>query len=249
MSTAWAVNAHLGVHPKAKRLPGRRSPARTHATAKPMSPTSRMLRAVEAAYDHFNRELFGGELPPPLLNLSRPIKGQAAGFFVPDAWAHREGELRVCELSITPEGTARAMVQVYSTLVHEMAHYLEHVQGHRPKSPGYHSNVWWSIMERIGLTPAPQGKSRIRVTHTIDPDGAYLKAFEKLAPELQLPLVSAEFAPREGGGEDEEEEEKPTKQGKRAKYLCDGCSTTMRGPSGRRVICGDCEQEYVEVGF
>lgn len=201
-----------------------------------------MRRALEAAYDHFNRRLFQRALPPLLLNLSRaPGTMPTNGFFAANAWSDEGAPL--CELSITPLGTRREAEEVYSTLVHEMAHFLEHLSGERPKSPGYHGKVWWASMLRLGLPPDPHGNSRIRVSHTIAPDGAFAKAFRELPKELLLPFVSNEEEPVEG------KVKKPSLQGKRARYECMGCDTTMRGPSGRTLICGDCDEPYTETGF
>jgi hypothetical protein len=216
-----------------------------------------MVAALEAAYAHFNQRLFDGELPPVLLNLSRSPKKSVLGFFAPNAWtsAKERGSEPLCELSITPQGTTRATEDLYSTLVHEMAHALEHVRGVRPKSPGYHSAEWFETMKRIGLPPRPNGKSRLTVDHDIDPAGAFAKAFAELPSDLRLPFVSTvrEREGHNGKGADnnqpEKGDDKGTKQGKRAKYLCSGCQTTMRGPSGRNVVCGDCDQPYEEMGF
>jgi hypothetical protein len=141
--------------------------------------------------------------------------------------------------------------------VHEMAHFLDHVRGVKPKSPGYHGKPWWATMERIGLPPVPGGKngtSKIKVDHRIKPDGAYASAFKELPADALLPFVSTEaglLVPGAGGESEEGEgEETETKQGKRARYECSGgCKTTMRGPSGRKLICGGCEAPYVETGF
>jgi hypothetical protein len=35
-----------------------------------------------------------------------------------------------------------------------------------------------------------------------------------------------------------------TMHGKRQRYECPTCLTTMRGPAGRSVICGDCNVPY-----
>ncbi len=221
-----------------------------------ISPTAQMMRAIELAYDHFNAHLFGKELPHALLNLSRLSGGKNTitfGFFQPEAWKGDQGN--ICELSMTPLVTARPAVEYYSTLVHEMAHFLDHVRGVKPKSPGYHGKPWWATMERIGLPPVPGGKngnSRISVHHKIEPGGAYERVFKDLPAEAVLPLRSLEGAVLLGepGSETEEGEEKETKQGKRARYECTGeCRTTMRGPSGRKLICGDCEAMYKETGF
>jgi hypothetical protein len=106
------------------------------------------------------------------------------------------------------------------------------------------------------LPPAPQGKSgksRLKVFQAIKAGGAFEAAFKELPEDVRLPFVSVEILPG-AEGEDQEEgeggEEKETKQGKRARYACSGdCGTTMRGPSGRSLICGDCEKPYIETGF
>ena len=207
-------------------------------------PTVRMMRALEQAYEHFNASLFESELPPLFLNLSRSKKG-VMGFFAPGAW--RGAGESICELSLTPSCTSLNVKDVFATLVHEMAHHWEHIQGIKPRSPGYHGKEWWSFMEKIGLPPAPQGKngkSRLKVFQTIKHDGAFAAAFNELPEDVRLPFVSVE---RVAGAEGKQT---GSKQGKRARYECSGeCGTTMRGPSGRALICGDCEAPYIETGF
>ena len=209
------------------------------------------MRALEEAYEHFNARLFLRELPPLLLNLSRSNRG-VMGFFTPEAW-RGSGE-SICELSLTPSCTSLKAEDVFATLVHEMAHHWEHVKGIKPRSPGYHGKEWWLFMERVGLPPAPQGKngkSRLKVFQTIKSDGTFAAAFNELSEDVRLPFVSVELAPEgEGKNGELEGEENETKQGKRARYECSGeCGTTMRGPSGRTLICGDCQAPYVETGF
>jgi hypothetical protein len=222
------------------------------------SPTRKMFSALETAYAHFNERLFERQLPAALLNLSRSAGSSknsvTLGFFEPEAWRGDAGN--ICELSMTPVSTARGPEDYYATLVHEMAHFLDHVRGVKPKSPGYHGKPWWATMERIGLPPVPGGKngtSKISVHHAIQKDGPYALAFKDLSEEALLPFVSTESGlwvagqPEAGGEEGEGEGE--TKQGKRARYECGGCKTTMRGPSGRKLICGSCEVAYQETGF
>src|SRR5580658_2673406 len=99
------------------------------------SPTQKMFSALETAYVHFNKRLFERELPAALLNLSRSAGSSKSsvtlGFFEPEAWRGDVGN--ICELSMTPIGTARDPEEYYSTLVHEMAHFLDHVRGIRQK--------------------------------------------------------------------------------------------------------------------
>jgi hypothetical protein len=61
----------------------------------------------------------------------------------------------------------------------------------------------------------------------------FAAGFNELPEDVRLPFVSVELAPGAEG------KESWTKQGKRARYECSGeCGTTMRGHSGRTLICG-----------
>lgn len=211
------------------------------------TPTKKMVHAIETAYAHFNKRLFESKLPPLFLNLSRAGRN-VMGFFAPDAWEAGKdkagNDQHVCELSLTPEGTRRSAEEVFSTLVHEMVHYLDHVEGRKPKSPGYHAKPWFEFMDKIGLPPMPDGNSRIRVSHNIAKGGPFAKAFADLPASCRLPFVSR-FADTSSG----KSGKKDNKQGKRARYECDECCTIMRGPSGRKLVCGDCGCAYTETGF
>lgn len=216
------------------------------------TPTRAMMDALEGAFDHFNERLFERRLPPLFLTTSRSHNRRVLGFFTPESWAGPEGF--VWELSLTPRCTSMGARDVLSVLVHEMAHELDELQGTTPKSPGWHGKAWFKIMRDVGLEPKPNGRSRVSVSHAIIEGGRFARAYESLPAWVVLPFKSTEagacIVPEVPEGEVEEGpvELVATKTGLRARYLCPGCATTMRGPFGRKLICGDCGVEYIETG-
>lgn len=120
-----------------------------------MSHTARQYGIFQDAYDHFNRTLWLGNLPPCLITLQR--KGHARGFFRGDGFIARQGEEKIDEIALNPDCfNGRTDREILSTLVHEMAHLWHHHFG-TPGRRGYHNAEWADEMERIGLMPSNTG--------------------------------------------------------------------------------------------
>ena len=81
---------------------------------------TRTYTSLDAAYDHFNRELFGGQLPPCLITMQRH-KG-AYGYFSGERFASLDNPEEVTdEIALNPAHFAsRTPAETLSTLVHEM---------------------------------------------------------------------------------------------------------------------------------
>jgi len=86
----------------------------------------------------------------------------------------------------------------------------------------------------------------IAVTHRIEADGPYAKAYDRLPKSILLPFVAGlhDVVATENADENPDQEKKKLKSGQRVKYACPQCETTMRGPAERKLICGDCEVPY-----
>lgn len=146
------------------------------------SPTIGFYSALQNAFDHFNAELFTGQLPPCLLTLraaSRVYGYHHAGRFISHAGAH------IDELGLHPGFfTLLSAEAALSTLVHEMVH---HWQQHcaSPSRANAHNQEWARKMASLGLMPSdtglPGGKKTGRsMDHYIIPDGAYLASCRRL---------------------------------------------------------------------
>ena len=173
------------------------------------SPTASFYSALQSAFDHFNAELFEGNLPHCLITLrsaSRVYGYHHAGRFI-----SLKGE-QIDELGLHPGFfTLRPIESVLSTLVHEMVHHWQEHFG-TPSPSNAHNQEWARKMESLGLMPSdtglPSGKRTGRsVSHYIIPTGVFLASSQKLvgagfvipwldrhlpaAPESQLEVVQA----------------------------------------------------------
>ncbi len=214
-----------------------------------MNPTSQQYTAYAGIFDYFNTTLFGGELPPVILNFSRKSHHNL-GFFAPKTWGHsvadtsttiivapNEKEIRLHEISINPDRIAdRGVEEALSTLVHEMCHLWEQVFAKPPKG-GYHGKAWGKKMESVGLVPSKSGKpgdkkTGVQMTHYVDPNGVFAAAV-KAAP--QLPFLASPLG------------RKASRRDLKAKYGCPGCEARAYGKQNLNLTCGDCKITMVSL--
>jgi predicted SprT family Zn-dependent metalloprotease len=186
---------------------------------------------LQEAYDHFNKQLFG-ELPDVFITYQR--RSHMRGFFGANRFSERDGKSGRHELALNPDHFVdRTDEQICSTLVHEMCHVWQHVNGTAP-SRNYHNKEWAAKMKSIGLQPsstgAPGGKETgASVSHYIIPDGAFQKAFEKLATAgWKLNLQSAHQAGAKGG------------KNSKTKFTCPQCGQNAWGKPDLATICKPC---------
>ena len=210
---------------------------------KNVAPSVDLAENYQRIFDYFNHEVFekefGHALPRCILNLSR--KRGAAAFFWSKQWKDPVSGEMLDEISLIPEWTNLEPRDVLANLVHEMAHFLDHLQGTAAKG-GYHGKSWYKIMSRIGLPGRALSKTQLKVTHDIEEGGAFDVAYRKMDRTLVLPFITsrdpmalAQFKPA-------------TLQGKRARYECGQCHLIVRAPSGKRIGCLDCDLELAETG-
>jgi hypothetical protein len=206
-----------------------------------MKPTQETYSALQTAYEHFNRELFGGALPECLITLQRKER-RVLGYF----WGQRFEEIgesgqRTDEIAMNPQHfKQRGIEQVLSTLAHEMAHQWQEHRG-TPSRKGYHNGEWAEKMESIGLMPSDTGKpggnrTGQKMGHYVIPGGPFARACAALLSEgfrLAWGEIVAEVAEDAGGGGGK-------KKGTRVKFTCPDCGANAWGKPDLKLICGVC---------
>jgi predicted SprT family Zn-dependent metalloprotease len=213
----------------------RRSYERT--TNKPAAITSIEYSGLQQAYDHFNKELFGGMLSDVFITYQR--KAHSAGYFSPDRFSGRIVKFGKHELALNPDGfIGRSDEQISSTLAHEMVHVWQQQHG-KPAARGYHNKQWAAKMKAIGLQPSSTGavggkETGQRMAHYVIPDGTFAKAFAELAASgWKLNLESAHRTGPNGG-----------RRGK-TKFTCPACGQNAWGKPDLAISCIPCTTQMM----
>lgn len=205
-----------------------------------LKPTPRQYAAFQAAFDYFNGELFAGTLPHVVLTFSRASR--TLGFFVNGIWFGKKTdgnkEMR-CEIALNPDYIGqRYYKDTMATLVHEMCHLWQEVDGTAPRRC-YHNKDFSKKMESVGLITSNTGKEGGKrtgqnMTQYIQAGGRFEKAYEKMPDACKIPYIT--IASLAGPAKKKIKRNKSN----RVKYVCPVCGAAAWGKEGLHMICGDC---------
>jgi len=119
-------------------------------------PTAEMYGELQDAYDHFNRTLFGGELPTCMITLQRQKKTQS--YYSPGRFTDTKTGALVAEMALNPSFFAlQGIRETMQIIVHEQVHCWQEHFG-TPGRGRYHNEEWASKMEAVGLHPSDTGR-------------------------------------------------------------------------------------------
>jgi SprT-like family len=207
--------------------------------ARARTPTLEAYSELQTAYDHYNRALFQGQLPPCLITLHRGSH-RILGYFSHNRFVRlSDGRTATDEIAMNPMHFAgRESTAVLSTLAHEMVHLWQAHYG-KPSRKAYHNKEWAEKMKSIGLQPSDTGETGGKETgqkmnHYAIPSGAFDKA--------TAALLQTGFALSWADMGVQDRLSKPKKSGNRVKYTCPGCGANAWGKGGLHLICADCDQ-------
>jgi len=198
------------------------------------------------AFDHFNTALFNGELPRPMLTLTRTNK-ISAGYTAVHAWVDEEGN-GINEIQLNANhmrGSERSVIDMMGTLIHEMAHHWQIVFG-TPTRSGYHNREWTEKAKSLGLTPkdVKTGKETGQSIDTSLVDhGPAENAIRNMPEDAYFPW---EAIP--GNFDRQSQPGRPRRSANRSKYTCPNCKTKAWAKPGITIICGECRNPESHTG-
>lgn len=215
-----------------------------------MTTTTTEYTNLDQAFDYFNAELFGGQLPLVLLTFQR--HGQAYGYYAPKRFKARHGDETTDEIALNPEMFNTPDLEILQTLVHEMAHLWQQHFG-KPSRSGYHNAQWAKKMMEIGLMPSDTGKPGGKTTGQHMGDYPITGGrFEEAARQLLESGFAVHWMDNwkkngqpsadDGDGEEEGEAGQPAepKPKNKIKYTCPTCQANVWGKPALKLICGEC---------
>ena len=124
-----------------------------------MTPTTQTYAELQRAFDHFNAELFDGQLPPCLIILQRTAR--VWGHFSPQRFVHGTAGDRTDEIAINPAYIAAyPIIQSLQTVAHELAHAWQfHCERAKDDVP---PGLVGARNRQQKMTPYPQKASPVR---------------------------------------------------------------------------------------
>ena len=209
-------------------------PFNTIDTVSLISADDNLHDALYAARDVLNTELFGDVLPPSVITLQR--KNRSYGFFAAQQYGTTQGNETRDEIALNPiYFSERSLIDCLAELAHGMVHHYQFHNG-KPGRGSYHNKEWARMMKSIGLQPTSTGDASgkptgDKMTQIVIPGGP----FENVANLLiesgfalewydRAEILRAEFK--------KQEQSKPSKSGKRVKYVCPLPDCKQYGLSG-----------------
>ena len=216
---------------------------------KELTSYNRVAGYLNKLFDLLNDEFFEGALARPTITIMSTPKAFGSFSLRDDAWITKNGKTH--EINIGAGTLARPIENVCATLLHEMCHYWDFVNGVKDTSRGYsyHNKRFKDTAESHGLTVTHS--ERYGWSHT-EPADALLDfvLYNGLTDILINRNESTGFAIGGGTGT-HSGTPVPTvtkKPSSTRKYICPCCGMSVRATKVVRIACMDCDEQMIPAG-
>lgn len=214
---------------------------------KELTSYNRVAGYLNKVFDLLNAEFFESTLSRPTITIQSTPKAFGHFSLRDDTWISKNGQSH--EINIGAGTLARPIEEVAATLLHEMVHYFNHVNGIQDCSRGntYHNRRFRDAAESHGLIVAHHSKYGWTIT---SPSDRLLQFC--LDNDLSDILINRnEFFTYGGISGGTHTPTPPTtisKTSSTRKYLCPCCGNSVRATKLVNIACLDCQQQMVMAG-
>jgi hypothetical protein len=214
---------------------------------KELTSYNRVAGYLNKVFDLLNAEFFESTLSRPTITIQSTPKAFGHFSLRDDTWISKNGQSH--EINIGAGTLARPIEEVAATLLHEMVHYYNFVNGVRDCSRGgtYHNQKFRDSAEDHGLLVRFHDKYGWTIT---SPSDRLLQFC--LDNDLSDILINRnEFFSFRGTGGGTHSPAPPTvivKTSSTRKYMCPCCGNSVRATKSVNIACLDCQQQMVLAG-
>lgn len=143
-----------------------------------------LLKELYRAFDFFNERFMENELPKVVITIQESGRRNALGWFGNSFWSDKVCEDGVSEINFSAEFMSRSAEAILETLLHEMAHLKNAIDGVRDCTSGqYHNKHFKRTAERFGLIVERGGNKGYAFT-SLGEDG--IKAVKDFDPDRKI---------------------------------------------------------------
>ncbi len=198
--------------------------------------------ALEELYKIFNilnEDKFNGELPEPVITIQK-TRGRTLGHFTVDrVWVDKNNEedeeTSYYEINVDPRWfNTRTPADVAETLLHEMCHYYNKMNGIKDCSGNVHNKKFKSCAEKVGLIVEKGKGVGYGYTSMSEALRAYMDEVVKPSDAAFEYFRTAPVKASEGG-------EGNGRKKSTFKYTCPECGQEVKGKRDTTIKCGICD--------
>lgn len=210
---------------------------------KQLTSYNRVAGYLNKVFDLLNAEYFENALSRPTITIQSTPKAYGHFSLRDDTWISKLGGTH--EINIGAGTLSRNIEDVVATLLHEMVHYHNYINGVQDCSRGntYHNKRFKEAAEAHGL--CVEHSEKYGWSHTSPSDELLDFVLEN---ELTDILINRnEFCSFRvtGTGPHSGTEITPTKTSSTRKYICPCCGMSVRATRTVRIACMDCDTPLI----
>ena len=206
----------------------------------------RATQYINKIWNMINTEYFGAELPEVTLTIQENT-GEYAHISVSDTWFTVDGK-GMREVNLNASTLTRPIENIVTSLIHEACHLYNMEHGIKDTSGYYHNKKFKKTAEEIGHILIEQHD---KYGWTISSPSDETLDF-CLRNDLEDILIGRSpdfnFGGISGGHSNNTIPTTPKvrKPSSTRRWICPTCGTIIRSTKAVNVICGDCNQQFVE---
>lgn len=214
---------------------------------KQLTSYNRAAGYLNKMFDLLNDVFFESALSRPVLTIQSTPKAYGHFTLREDTWISKNGSSH--EINIGAGTLARPIEEVAATLLHEMVHYSNYVNGIQDCSRGgtYHNKRFKETAESKGLIV--NYSDRYGWAHTEPADALLSFVLEYGLTDILinrnetmgLRITGTGTHSGISGGS-------VTKKSSTRKYVCPCCGNSVRATKTVRIACMDCDEQLMLVG-
>ena len=212
---------------------------------KELTSYNRVAGYLNKIFDLLNQEYFESALSRPTITIQSTPKAYGHFSLNKDTWISKLGGTH--EINLGAGTLSRPIENVVATLLHEMVHYFNHINGVQDCSRGntYHNRRFKEAAESRGLIITHTDKYGWSHTEPSDELLAFCLRFG--LTEILINRNEATYFRVGGTGTHDGANSPPPRISSTRKYICPCCKMSVRATRTIRIACMDCNEQMVEV--
>jgi len=211
---------------------------------KELTSYNRVAGYLNKVFDLLNERYFENTLSRPTITIQSTPKAYGHFSLKEDTWISKNGSTH--EINIGAGTLARPIEEVIATLLHEMVHYFNYIQGVKDCSRGntYHNKRFKERAEEKGLIV--EYSEKYGWAHTFPSEETLSFAIEN---DLRDILINRNeqivYATGVTGTHEGTESGSSQKTSSTRKYICPNCGMSVRATRIVRIACMDCGKQMI----